>query len=298
MNILLLGSGGREHALAWKIAASPLTDRLYLRARQCRHRPRSRMRRARCRRPRRGDRVLPQRTPSTSSWSARKRRSAPALSMIWKRPASRRSARAAAAAQLEGSKGFTKDLCRANGIPTAAYERFRAAAPAKAYLRAHEARRSSSRPTGSPPARASSSRQPSPRPRPPIDMMFGGGLGEAGAERRHRGIPRRRRGVVLRAVRRRRPRSRSAPPRTTSAPSTATTAPTPAAWAPIRRRRSSTAAMSARVMDEIVMPTLARHEGHGRALQGRALCRADDHRRRTQAHRIQCAASAIPNARC
>ena len=28
MNILLLGSGGREHALAWKIAASPLADRL------------------------------------------------------------------------------------------------------------------------------------------------------------------------------------------------------------------------------------------------------------------------------
>ncbi len=29
MNILLLGSGGREHALAWKIAASPLTGRLF-----------------------------------------------------------------------------------------------------------------------------------------------------------------------------------------------------------------------------------------------------------------------------
>ena len=29
MNILLLGSGGREHALAWKLAASPLADRLY-----------------------------------------------------------------------------------------------------------------------------------------------------------------------------------------------------------------------------------------------------------------------------
>src|SRR5246127_5982404 len=29
MNILLLGSGGREHALAWKMASSPLTDRLY-----------------------------------------------------------------------------------------------------------------------------------------------------------------------------------------------------------------------------------------------------------------------------
>src|SRR6516162_7301910 len=29
MNILILGSGGREHALAWKIAASPLADKLY-----------------------------------------------------------------------------------------------------------------------------------------------------------------------------------------------------------------------------------------------------------------------------
>src|SRR6202522_2669235 len=29
MNILLLGSGGREHALAWKMAASPLTNRLF-----------------------------------------------------------------------------------------------------------------------------------------------------------------------------------------------------------------------------------------------------------------------------
>src|SRR5215216_6071096 len=29
MNILLLGSGGREHALAWKIAASPLTTKLW-----------------------------------------------------------------------------------------------------------------------------------------------------------------------------------------------------------------------------------------------------------------------------
>ena len=30
MNILILGSGGREHALAWKIAQSPLTDYLYI----------------------------------------------------------------------------------------------------------------------------------------------------------------------------------------------------------------------------------------------------------------------------
>ncbi|MBG1232091.1 phosphoribosylamine--glycine ligase [Aestuariivirga litoralis] len=39
------------------------------------------------------------------------------------------------AAQLEGSKGFTKDLCAKYNIPTAAYERFKAEAPALAYLK-------------------------------------------------------------------------------------------------------------------------------------------------------------------
>ncbi len=40
----------------------------------------------------------------------------------------------AAAAQLEGSKGFTKDLCRANGIPTADYVRVERMAEAHAAL--------------------------------------------------------------------------------------------------------------------------------------------------------------------
>ena len=39
-------------------------------------------------------------------------------------PASRCSGRRKEAAQLEGSKGFTKELCRRHNIPTAAYERF------------------------------------------------------------------------------------------------------------------------------------------------------------------------------
>ena len=39
------------------------------------------------------------------------------------------------AAQLEGSKGYTKDLCREKNIPTGAYEKFTAAAAAKAYVR-------------------------------------------------------------------------------------------------------------------------------------------------------------------
>ncbi|OAI23571.1 phosphoribosylamine--glycine ligase [Methylosinus sp. R-45379] len=41
-----------------------------------------------------------------------------------------------AAAQLEGSKGFVKDLCRANAIPTADYQRFDDEEKALAYLRA------------------------------------------------------------------------------------------------------------------------------------------------------------------
>ncbi len=39
------------------------------------------------------------------------------------------------AAQLEGSKGFTKDICAKYNIPTAAYERFSALAPALTYLK-------------------------------------------------------------------------------------------------------------------------------------------------------------------
>jgi phosphoribosylamine--glycine ligase len=41
-----------------------------------------------------------------------------------------------AAAQLEGSKGFAKDLCRACDIPTAPYQRFKDAVAAKAYAAA------------------------------------------------------------------------------------------------------------------------------------------------------------------
>src|SRR5262249_12797320 len=40
-----------------------------------------------------------------------------------------------AAAALEGSKGFTKDLCARQGIPTAAYRRFTDAGAARAYVR-------------------------------------------------------------------------------------------------------------------------------------------------------------------
>ena len=59
--------------------------------------------------------------------------------MISPPPASSASGRRSFAAQLEGSKGFTKDICASYGIPTAAYGRFTDKAAALAYLEAQGA---------------------------------------------------------------------------------------------------------------------------------------------------------------
>jgi phosphoribosylamine--glycine ligase len=86
-----------------------------------------------------------------------------------------------AAAQLEGSKGFTKDLCKANAIPTAAYERFNAAQPAKAYVRDRRAP-IVVKADGLAAGKGVIIAQDLAEAEAAIDMMFGGGLGSAGAE--------------------------------------------------------------------------------------------------------------------
>ena len=86
-----------------------------------------------------------------------------------------------AAARLEGSKGFTKDLCKANDIPTAAYERFSAAAPAKEYARAQGAP-IVIKADGLAAGKGVVVAQTLAEAEAAIDMMFGGGLGDAGAE--------------------------------------------------------------------------------------------------------------------
>src|ERR1041385_7543651 len=138
MNILLLGSGGREHALAWKIAASPLTDAFY-----CAPGNAGIAQDAEC--------VALDITDHAAIINFCK---ASKLDFVVVGPEAplvagivddleaaglKTFGPTKAAAQLEGSKGFTKDLCRANAIPTAAYERFTAAEPAKAYVRARGA---------------------------------------------------------------------------------------------------------------------------------------------------------------
>jgi phosphoribosylamine---glycine ligase len=133
MNVLLIGAGGREHALAWALAASPLLGKLYCApgnagiaevatcvgldgadhaavVRFC------------------GDNridfvVVGPEVPLVAGIiddlvAAKIKAFGPSK----------------AAAQLEGSKGFTKDLCREFAIPTGAYGRFSDAASAKAYV--------------------------------------------------------------------------------------------------------------------------------------------------------------------
>jgi phosphoribosylamine--glycine ligase len=133
MNILLLGGGGREHALAWKLAQSPRCTALFASP---------------------GNPGIAQHATlvdlpladhgAVAAFCADKRiglvvvgPEAPLVDGIAD------SLRAAgvpvfgpgkAAAQLEGSKGFTKDLCASAHIPTAAYRRCDSAAQALAAL--------------------------------------------------------------------------------------------------------------------------------------------------------------------
>ena len=133
MNILLLGSGGREDALAWRLRQSPSCDKLL---------------------------AVPG-NPGIARWAELAaidpcdRQAVVALAraediglvvvgpeapLVAGVADALREAEiavfgpSAAAAQLEGSKGFTKDLCRANKIPTADYVRVDRASDALAAL--------------------------------------------------------------------------------------------------------------------------------------------------------------------
>jgi phosphoribosylamine--glycine ligase len=122
MNILLLGNGGREHALAWKLAQSPLCERLYAAP---------------------GNPGIAQHAdlvdlPLSDHDAVRGFCQTNGIGLVVVGPEqplvegiadSLRAANipvfgpGAAAAQLEGSKAFTKALCDEAGIPTARYAR-------------------------------------------------------------------------------------------------------------------------------------------------------------------------------
>src|SRR5215470_253385 len=134
MNILLLGSGGREHALAWKMAASPLTDRLF-----CAPGNAGIAQEAQCVALDLGDHaaIITFCRANGIDFVVVGPEAPLCAGIVDDLEAAGIKAfgPSRVAAQLEGSKGFTKDICRANRIPTAAYERFSAPEAAKAYIR-------------------------------------------------------------------------------------------------------------------------------------------------------------------
>jgi phosphoribosylamine--glycine ligase len=135
MNVLLIGSGGREHALAWALSASPLASKIY-----CAPGNGGIAEVAECVEIAVGDHT------SVIRFCKDNR-----IDLVVVGPEAPLVAGLVddlttagikcfgptqAAAQLEASKGFTKDLCQEFAIPTGAYGRFTDASAAKAY--AHE----------------------------------------------------------------------------------------------------------------------------------------------------------------
>src|SRR6266705_2953373 len=138
MKILLLGSGGREHALAWKIAASPLVTKLW-----CAPGNAGIAKDAECVPIDIADH------PAVIDFCK-----ANAVDFVVVGPDAAVAAGVVddlnaagfkvfgptkAAARLESSKTFTKELCRKHNIPTAAYAHFTGAEAAKTYILAQGA---------------------------------------------------------------------------------------------------------------------------------------------------------------
>ena len=180
MNILLLGSGGREHALAWKLAQSPRCDKLYAAPGNpgvAQHAELVALDLADhaavvtfCEGQRIGLVVIGPEAPLVDGLSDSLR--AAGFSVFGP---------SRAAAQLEGSKGFTKDLCARAGIPTAGYVRATSAAEARAALARFGAPvviKADGLAAGKGVVIAMTLAEAEAA----IDDMFGGGFGSAGAE--------------------------------------------------------------------------------------------------------------------
>ena len=131
MNILVIGSGGREHALCWKLSESPQTEQIY---------------------------AIPGNPGMGASAAIALEDHAAILRFVKEHEIGlvvvgpevplmnglvdeleaagiRAFGPRANAAEIEGSKSFAKDLMKKYGIPTARYEVFTAAEPARAYIR-------------------------------------------------------------------------------------------------------------------------------------------------------------------
>jgi phosphoribosylamine--glycine ligase len=140
MNVLVIGSGGREHSLAWKAAQSPSVDRVFVAPGNA----------GTAREP-----ALSNVAIDTMDFAALADFAeandvgltlvgpeAPLVAGVVDYFRSRNLpcfGPSKAAAQLEGSKSFTKDFLKRHKIPTASYQTFTEVEAAKAYIRAEGA---------------------------------------------------------------------------------------------------------------------------------------------------------------
>src|SRR5487761_173447 len=138
LRVLVIGSGGREHALCWAISSSPLCDALF-----CAPGNPGIADEAACVAvaPTDIDGIVKLCTQEKIDFVVVGPEGPLVAGLVDTLEANGIAAfgPSAAAAALEGSKGFMKDLCAKYGIPTAGYGRFREAQPAKEFVRRHGA---------------------------------------------------------------------------------------------------------------------------------------------------------------
>ena len=179
MNILILGGGGREHSLAWAIKQNPKCDRLIVAPGNA-----GIARLAECAdldildgaavvtfcAENAVDLIIIGPEAPLAAGVADATRAAGLLTF----------GPSAAAAQLETSKAFTKQICAACGAPTAAWARFSNPEPAKAYIRA-QAVPIVIKADGLAAGKGVVVAETLPEALAAIDEMFAGGFGAAGA---------------------------------------------------------------------------------------------------------------------
>jgi len=134
MKILVVGSGGREHALIWKIARSPLVEKIYAAPGNA-----GIARQAQC------VDITPDNLEGLADFAARERvdltvvgPEAPlcrGIVDLFRERKLRIFGPSKSAAELEGSKIFCKELLRRNGIPTAGFRVFSEASQVRAFLK-------------------------------------------------------------------------------------------------------------------------------------------------------------------
>ncbi|MBX9334105.1 phosphoribosylamine--glycine ligase, partial [Serratia marcescens] len=136
MNILIIGNGGREHALAWKAAQSPLADKVYVAPGNAGTALEANLENVAI-----AATDIPALVAFAQSHDIGLTIVGPEAPLVigvvdaFQAVGLKIFGPSQAAAQLEGSKAFTKDFLARHRIPTAEYENFTEVEPALAYVR-------------------------------------------------------------------------------------------------------------------------------------------------------------------